>query len=102
MERAVADGFLETPAVLRLTGVAASTLNSWVRAGLVEPTVRASTGRRRTRRWSIRDVVTIECLRVLHESGCPTRVLAQARKRLADDWEPQLRGKHLFWDGDDV
>lgn len=102
MAKAAPDGYLETPVVLRLTGVAATTLNHWVRLGLVTPTVRPGSGKRRTRRWSLRDVVTVRCLKVLHDAGCPNRVLAQAKLRLADQWEPQLRGRHLFWDGQDV
>lgn len=102
MAAAADDGYLETPDVLRLTEVAPSTLNYWVKLGLVFPSIRPSSGKRRTRRWSLRDVVTVRCLKALHDAGCPHRVLAQAKSRLAEEWEPQLRGQHLLWDGHDV
>jgi DNA-binding transcriptional MerR regulator len=94
--------YLGTPTVLAITGVPASTLDYWVRNGLVAPSVRASSGRRRTRRWSIRDIVAIRAIQALHQAGCPVRILTQARAALGDDWAEDLGGKHLIWDGRDL
>jgi DNA-binding transcriptional MerR regulator len=96
------DGYLPTPTVLRLTGLPASTLDYWVRLGLAQPSIRPSQGRRKTRRWSVRDVVSLRALKALHEAGCPHRLLVEAKRRLADGWEPQLRGRLLLWDGQDL
>jgi DNA-binding transcriptional MerR regulator len=95
-------GYLPTPVVLRLTKLPASTLDYWVRIGLAQPSIRPSQGRRRTRRWSVQDVVSLRALKALHEAGCPHRLLVEAKQRLADAWEPQLRDRLLFWDGMDL
>ena len=95
-------GYLPTPLVLRLTGLPASTLDYWVRVGLAQPSIRPSQGRRRTRHWSVQDVVSLRALKALHQAGCPQRLLIEAKRRLAEAWEPQLRGRLLFWDGDDL
>ena len=94
--------YLPTPVVLRLTGLRPSTLDYWVRVGLAEPSVRASQGRRKTRRWSVRDVVSVRALKALHDAGCPHRLLLRAKAQLAEAWESQLRDRHLFWDGHDL
>lgn len=94
--------YLPTPVVLRLSGLRPSTLDYWVRIGLAEPSVRASEGRRKTRRWSVRDVVSIRALKALHDAGCPHRLLLRAKAQLAEGWESQLRDRHLMWDGRDL
>ena len=96
------DAYLETPAVLRLTGVPRCTLEYWVRHGLVSPSVRPGQGQRIPRRWSVADVVSIRCLLALRQAGCPTRLLVRVRQLLATEWGTALRGRHLLWDGRDV
>jgi len=96
------DGYLETPAVCRLAGLPSSTLDYWVRSGLVTPSVRGSSGRRVTRRWTIADVVSVRALKELRRAGCPVRLLRKARERLDSEWQPTLRNQLLYWDGRDL
>lgn len=96
------DGYLETPDVLRLARVRYSTLDYWVRQGLVAPSVRTGQGRRKTRRWSVTDVVCVRALGELREAGCPTRILVRARDLLEGSWERSLSAQTLFWDGQDL
>lgn len=95
-------GYLETPVVLRLTGLPYSTLDYWVRTGLITPSVREGSGRRKTRRWSVLDVVSLRALKELREAGAPVRLLIVARNHLATRWGSTLTAKMLFWDGGDV
>ncbi|WP_082682512.1 helix-turn-helix domain-containing protein [Microbacterium oxydans] len=94
--------YLRTPEVLRLCGLPYSTLDSWVRTGLVTPSVRGGSGRRRTRLWSISDVVIVRALKELKEAGAPSRVLSQAHRTINTSWTDSLRGRMLFWDGHDI
>jgi len=94
--------YLETPVVLRLTGLPYSTLDYWIRTGLVEPSVRKSSGRRRARRWSVLDVVCVRALKDLRDAGAPIRLLVAARKHLQENWASRLSAQLLFWDGGDV
>lgn len=94
--------YLETPEVLRLCDLPYSTLDSWVRTGLVEPSVRAGSGRRRPRLWSIADVVEVRALKALRDAGAPLRVLNKARQTLQDSWVATLRDRMLYWDGGDL
>ena len=94
--------FLETPSVLKLAGIPYSTLDYWVRTGLVTPSVRAGEGRRRVRLWSVADAVAVRALKHLRDAGAPVRLLAKARKTLAADWTPALSAQMLFWDGADL
>ncbi len=99
---AASDGFLETPAVARLAGLARSTLDYWLRTGLVQASVRGPSGRRVTRRWTVADAVEVRALKELRDAGCPVRTLLIAKQRLASDWSPSVRGKTLYWDGHDL
>lgn len=94
--------YLGTPTVLSITGMPASTLDYWVRAKLVTPSVRGSSGRRKTRQWSIADIVAVRAIQALHQAGCPIKMMRRARAILGDDWQGDLRGKHLVWDGMDL
>lgn len=95
-------GHLETPAILRLAGIPYSTLDYWVRTGLVEPSIRSGSGRRKARLWSISDAVAVKALKQLRDAGAPVRLLVRARDRLASEWAPSLTSKVLFWDGGDL
>lgn len=94
--------YLGTPEVLRLCGLPYSTLDSWVRMGLVTPSVRAGSGKRRTRLWSIADVVGVRALKELRDAGAPARVLTRAQRTLQDNWTSSLRDRMLYWDGGDL
>lgn len=94
--------YLETPQVLRMCGLPYSTLDYWVRTGLVSPSVRASSGRRRARQWSVLDVICVRALKELRESGAPVRVMRAAQEALRHEWTTSLRDHMLYWDGGDI
>jgi hypothetical protein len=102
MTGAPGDAYLETPAVLKLAGIPYSSLDYWVRTGLVSPSVRSGEGKRKTRRWSISDAVCVRALKELRDAGAPVRLLVRARQQLKDGWHQSLTSKVLFWDGGDV
>lgn len=93
---------IESQAVCRWAGIPPSTLDYWVRTGLVSPSVRGSSGRRRTRLWSIQDAVSARAIKVLRDAGCPLQTLRRARKYLKQNWELALSGQLLYWDGQDL
>lgn len=94
--------YLETPEVVRLCGLPYSTLDYWVRTGLVAPSVRGGSGRRRTRQWSVLDVVCVRALKELRDAGASVRVLKRAQILLRDGWTASLRDRMLYWDGGDL
>lgn len=94
--------YLETPEVVRLCGLPYSTLDYWVRTGLVTPSVRGGSGRRRARQWSVLDVVCVRALKELRDAGASVRVLKQAHAMLRDTWTAALRDRMLYWDGGDL
>lgn len=96
------EGYLETPSVLRLAGIAYSTLDYWVRTGLVVPSVRAGGGKRLTRRWSVLDVVCVRALKELRDAGASVHMMVRARERLEERWSTTLTARLLFWDGADL
>ena len=96
------NGCIETAVICRLAGVPRSTIDYWIRTGLVTPTVRDNPGRRRSRLWTVEDAVLARAIKVLRDAGCPVRVLSKARKFLEDQWKPLLGTHHLFWDGADL
>lgn len=96
-------GYITTSTLRRLCGnLPTSTLDNWVSAGLVRPSLRASSGKRIERWWSVTDVVTVRAIRGLRDAGCPLRLLKQARRFLRDEWPASITGKLLYWDGSDV
>jgi DNA-binding transcriptional MerR regulator len=102
MEKVVIQGF-PTPEVCRLTGVAPSTLDYWVRERLVSPSVRESGGRKRvTRFWSVGDVVLIRAIKALREAGCSLQILRGVKAELDSVGEQGIREQVLYWDGSDV
>lgn len=96
------DGCVETSVICRLAGVPKSTLDYWVRSGLVAPSVRKNPGRRVSRLWTIEDAVLARSIKVLRDAGCPVRVLKKAQAFLKAEWKPLLGTSHLFWDGSDL
>lgn len=94
--------YLETPEVVRLCRLPYSTLDYWVRTGLVTPSVRGGSGRRRTRQWSILDVVSVRALKELRDAGASVRVLKHAQAMLRETWAATLRDRMLYWDGGDL
>lgn len=93
---------ISTPAVCAIAGVASSTLDYWVRSGLVSPSLRGGEGKRYTRWWTTRDVVAVRAVKALRDAGCPLQKLRQARRlvdRLSKDVDSTAV---LYWDGADV
>lgn len=93
---------LETGTVCRLAQVAPTTLDYWVRNGLVVPSVRGPMGRRRTRLWSIADVVAVRAVKALREAGCPLQRVREVKTLLERNWAEDLADYVLYWDGGDV
>lgn len=93
---------LTTPQVCKITGVAQSTLDYWVRTGLVQPSILGSAGHRFTRWWSISDTVTVRTIKTLREAGCPLQTVRRAKTVVEEWWKEPLAEVVLFWDGSDV
>lgn len=87
--------------VWKLTGVPSSTLNYWVRTGLVRPSVRAAEGKRVEQYWSVRDVVIVKAIRNLRHAGASLHQVRKVKRQLAD-WDLSLSEAALHWDGRDV
>ena len=97
----VIDG-LSTPGVCALVGVPLSTLDYWVRTGLVSPSIRPSAGKRATRWWSISDVVVVRAIKALREAGCPLQRVREVKALIERKWGEPLESVVLYWDGSDV
>lgn len=93
---------LDTVAVCRLTGVNRSTLDYWVRTGLVRPSVRPEPGRRRVRLWTVKDVISVRTVAELRASGCSLQKVRLACEELDNKWHGLRADTVLFWDGRDV
>jgi DNA-binding transcriptional MerR regulator len=93
---------LETPSVCALAGMKPQTLDYWARTGLVTPSVRASTGRRIPRLWSIKDVVVVRAIKALRDAGCPLSKVRKVKQLVEQSWGQDLTATVLFWDGSDV
>ena len=86
----------------RLAGIPHATLDYWTRTGLVEPSVRGSSGRRVERQWSIQDVLVVRSVKGLRDAGCPLQQVREAKKLLQAKSSEGLSDHVLFWDGGDV
>jgi DNA-binding transcriptional MerR regulator len=93
---------LETVAICRLAGVNRSTLDYWVRTGLVRPSLRAEPGRRRTRLWTIQDAVVVRAVVELRASGCPLQQVRRACDEVTHNWGAFDSDTTLVWTGGDV
>jgi hypothetical protein len=93
---------LDTARVASLAGVNRSTLDYWIRTGLVEPSLRSFPGRRRTRLWTIQDAVVVRAIAVLRLAGCPLQQVRRARARIEATWGRVGADATLAWDGSDI
>jgi len=93
---------LETPVVARLAGVPPATLHYWARTGLVEASVRGSSGPRRPMLWSVRDAVVVRAVKALRDAGAPLQRVRAAKRELERGWGEALGKAMLLWDGADV
>lgn len=93
---------LDTPTLLRLLRVPASTLNYWVARGFCHPTLDAGSGRRATRYWTVEDLVVLRSIKALRAAGCSLQLLAVVEERLRARFGRGLAGAVLYYDGGDV
>jgi DNA-binding transcriptional MerR regulator len=93
---------LDTATVATLAQVNRSTLDYWVRTGLVTPSLRDSPGRRRTRLWKIEDAIVVRALAVLRHAGCPLQQIRLARSAIEADLGKRGVSATLVWNGSDV
>ncbi len=93
---------LDTAAVCRLAGVNHSTLDYWVRTQLVSPSLRGDPGRRRTRLWTVQDVVVVRAISRLRAAGGPLQRVREARDRVLKDWGTVGSDTTLLWTGGDI
>jgi DNA-binding transcriptional MerR regulator len=101
VQRAVIE-CLETTVVARLAGINRSTLDYWVRTGLVTPSLRLNPGKRRTRLWTVQDAVVVRAVAELRASGCPLQQVRKAHDQLRGDWAAIGPETTLLWTGGDV
>lgn len=78
-----------------------STLDYWVRTGLVTPSIRSSQGRRIERLWSLRDVLVVRTIRALRTAGASLQAVRRAREEIERS-DQDLTAVRLYWDGTDV
>jgi DNA-binding transcriptional MerR regulator len=95
-----ARGF-STPEIVRLAGVADSTLNYWIKEDLCGPSLVGSSGQRYTRFWSVKDLVVVRAIKALREAGCSLAKVREARRLLVAT-DADLDSSVLFWNGHDV
>jgi hypothetical protein len=93
---------LDTSSVAALAGVNRSTLDYWVRTGLVAPSLRDSPGRRRTRLWTVSDAVVVRAVAHLRLAGCPLQQVRRARSAIEDRFGRFGADATLVWNGSDV
>src|SRR6266498_2196390 len=99
MATAPKDLGLDTRAVSQLAGVNMATLDYWVRTGLVEPSIRGSSGRRVSRMWSVRDAVVVRTVKALRDAGCSLQTVRRAKQLLEERWRESVSEAVLLWDG---
>ena len=93
---------LTTPVLCRLAGLSPSTLDSWVKEGLVTPSVLGSRGRRATRLWTTEDAVVVRSIKALREAGCPMSKVREVKALITRSWNERLTDYVLYWNGSDV
>lgn len=93
---------LATVDVCRLANVHPSTLDYWVRTGLVTPSLRTDPGRRRTRLWTVLDAVIVRAVAALRVSGCSLQQVRRATAQVEKEWGRVRADTTLVWTGDDV
>jgi DNA-binding transcriptional MerR regulator len=93
---------LDTVIVARLAGVNRSTLDYWVRTGLVTPSLRDLPGRRRTRLWRVEDAVVVRAVASLRAAGCSLQRIRAAVQSIEGSADALGSDATLYWDGFDV
>jgi DNA-binding transcriptional MerR regulator len=93
---------LDTPTLCRVLRIAPSTLNYWVKTGLVKPTAAPGRGQRFTRHWSVEDALLVRVVKALRDAGCPLPKVRQAKAAVSARWAEDLTQQVLYWDGGDI
>ena len=93
---------VDTPTLLRLTGVAPTTLNYWVSREFCAPSLDTGSGRRATRYWTVHDVLVIRAIKRLRDLGCSLQNLAKVRDLLSGLTQKTLGTSVLVYDGSDL
>jgi DNA-binding transcriptional MerR regulator len=75
-------GLLTLPQVARLIGVEYRTLHSWLKRGLLRPSVQVSSGTGVPNLFSFRDVVRAKVVADLRQSGLPFEKIEEASSQL--------------------
>jgi DNA-binding transcriptional MerR regulator len=93
---------LDTAKVADLARVNRSTLDYWLRTGLIHASLRSEPGRRRTRLWSVKDAVVVRTVAELRASGCSLQRIRDACRQLDNKWEGLKSNTTLRWEGGDL
>jgi DNA-binding transcriptional MerR regulator len=88
--------------VCRLAKVAPTTLDYWIKVGLVSPSLVPGAGKRFSRYWTIDDLVIVRAVKALREAGCPLQKVRQARLLVREMTSAGDGTTVLYWDGADV
>lgn len=83
-------------------GVAASTLDYWIKHDLCAPSLVSGRGQRYQRLWSVRDAVMVRVVKQLRANGMPLQRIRLAREELDRNWQLGMNEVVLFWDGHSV
>jgi DNA-binding transcriptional MerR regulator len=87
------DAFREMPKsftarqVLAITGVKASKLTSWVRSGIIRPSMAVAEGRGSRRLYSLEDLFVIGAASTLRDSGLTGRALRKALDNISKNFQ---------------
>lgn len=93
---------LDTPTLLALLKIPASTLNYWVEKGFCNPTLDAGSGRRATRYWTVEDLVVLRAIKELRAAGCSLQLVTKIEGRLRTSFDRGLSNAVLYYNGHDV
>jgi len=77
-------GLLTLPQVARLVGVEYRTLHSWLKRGLLQPSIQCSTGPGVPNLFSTRDAIRAKVVADLRESGVPFNKVDEASAKIED------------------
>lgn len=93
---------LDTPTLLALLKIPASTLNYWVEKGFCTPSLDVGSGRRATRYWTVEDLVVLRSIKELRAAGCSLQLIAKIERRLRESFDRDLANAVLYYNGQDV
>lgn len=80
-------------------GLPLATLNSWIQAGVIRPSIAAGAGQRIPRYWSAQDLVTVRTVAALRQAGRPLLELTEIADWIKAAWKVDWPDQVLVWDG---